>query len=242
MALSSLRLQYHALVFSGCIVMARCTQLLAVFCKYSRTLWSSGRSAGALYLNNIILYIDINIIEHIEYIITAKSIVRSRRYYESQNDCIGFSDVSGSSPSTSILPAIVSCQSTAASAPLPEQWTACSAEAAWRWCQRVVPTIPFSSISLFMYFRKSKQKFLPPLPSKPWLRYPPLRVSLWKYQRQPDVLCAITPTAERVYNTYYTQVSVCIHPHTHTRRSHGCSSLSHWRAKFTGRESQRKGR
>ena len=45
-------------VYSGCIAMARRTQPLAVFCKYSR----AHGSPGALYLNNIILYMDICII------------------------------------------------------------------------------------------------------------------------------------------------------------------------------------
>ena len=44
-------------VYSGCITMVRRTKLLAVFCKYSRT-----QSKYTLYLNNIILYIDIYIL------------------------------------------------------------------------------------------------------------------------------------------------------------------------------------
>ena len=53
-------------VYSGCITMVMHTQLLAVCCKYSRTLWCSGGSPADL--NNIILHIDIYIIR---YIITA---------------------------------------------------------------------------------------------------------------------------------------------------------------------------
>ena len=79
-------------VYSGCIAIARRTQALAVFCKYFKT----HGSPGALYLNNIILYIDIYIISYIF------SHILSRRYWESQTTAHGFSDVPGSSTSTSM--------------------------------------------------------------------------------------------------------------------------------------------
>ena len=45
-------------VYNGCIAMARRTQLLAVFCKYSRTLWVL-RWESWSSISKIILYIDI---------------------------------------------------------------------------------------------------------------------------------------------------------------------------------------
>ena len=50
-----------ACVYSGCIAMARRTQLLAVFCSILEHSGCSGGSPAALYLNDIILYMDIYI-------------------------------------------------------------------------------------------------------------------------------------------------------------------------------------
>ena len=57
--------------------------------------WSSISKYYHIYIN-----IDIYIIEYI--LSRPKAVRASRQYYESQNDCIGFSDVTGSSTSTSI--------------------------------------------------------------------------------------------------------------------------------------------
>ena len=61
-------------------------------------------------------------------------------------------------------------------------------------------TIPFSSMSRFMYFRESKPKFLSPNSFSTMSEVTPTTASLWKYQRwqRTKVLCAITPTAERL--------------------------------------------
>ena len=82
------------------------------------------------------------------------------------------------------------------------------------------------------------QSSFPPIPSQPWPRQPPLRVSFWKYQRPQRIRrslvfspCAITLTAEgwcypnnkEVYNTF---VTVCVFTHTHMWLSYCRSSLS----------------
>jgi hypothetical protein len=74
-------------VYSGCMEMARRTQPLAVFCKYSGVL--------ELYLNIIILYIDIYIISYI--LSWPKAVCASRRYYESETPASG-------SPTSLVLP------------------------------------------------------------------------------------------------------------------------------------------
>ena len=93
-------------------------------------------------------------------------------------------------------------------------------------------------MSQFMYFRESKPKLLSPNSLSTMTEITPTTVSLWKYQRcqRTNVLCAITPTAERLSKEVYNNcVTVCVithtHTHTHTHtpthtRSHGRSSLA----------------
>ena len=60
------------------------------------------------------------------------------------------------------------------------------------------------------------------------------------------VFCTITPTAKRLSkyqrSVQHLRYRVCVFTHTQMCRSHGRSSFSHWRAKFSGRTKQRKGR
>ena len=75
-ALSSLRPWYHVLVFTVDVSQWRgAHSVWSCFVKILEHSEFSGRSPGALYLNNIILYIDIYVL----YIITAKSCVRLRK-------------------------------------------------------------------------------------------------------------------------------------------------------------------
>jgi hypothetical protein len=60
-------------VYSGCIAMARRTQLLAVFCKYSTTLWVLQRESWSSISKCHIIH---RCLYHIIYIITANSCVR----------------------------------------------------------------------------------------------------------------------------------------------------------------------
>ena len=92
------------------------------------------------------------------------------------------------------------------------------------------------------------QSSFPPIPAQPWLRYTPLRVSLWKYQRRQRTRRVIrhntnSRTVIQIYNKEHLRYSVCIHTHTHTHMwcFHCRISMSHWQAKFSGRARQRKG-
>jgi hypothetical protein len=81
-----------ASVYDGCIAMARIHNIIR---------WHTHRCSdgipGALYLNNIIY----RYLYHIIYIFTAKSCVRLRMILWIWKDCVGLSDVSGFSTSTS---------------------------------------------------------------------------------------------------------------------------------------------
>ena len=147
-ALSSLRPLYHALLYSGCFQWLR----FIMSSGGAHRFWPCsvniiehsecpGGSPGALYLNNIILYIDI----YITYIITAKSCVPLRIILWISNDCVGFSDVS-------FLPHQSEVQT--------RPWLPCRHPAAGL---RRETTIPFSSMSWFnLNFRESKPKCFSP--------------------------------------------------------------------------------
>ena len=103
-------------------------------------------------------------------------------------------------------------------------------QAAGLWRETSRATIPFSSLSPFMYFRESKPKCLPP--------------------NSFSTIAEISPTTSLVVEIPETSENPTSYAPLHQQQNghpnnkvvyNSRSSLSHWRAEFSGREEQRRG-
>ena len=159
----------------------------------------SGGSPGALYLNDIILYIDIYIISYILlllllllllYILSWPKVIIQTILWIS-NDCVGFSDASGSSTSTSISSRLnrdmaekgiiardcLQPEPLCPLTPTPRKRAAClaavgsgqRAEGIWR--ETITGNNPFLFLVAVHVLQGVKAEVpFPPIPSQPWLR------------------------------------------------------------------------